>query len=112
MLSWVRYDCRATSIVGNTALQQSRQLLGTDPALRAVLIPNSNPFQFPAPLQAWNLQFSFSVPPLPKSPTWNFQEQVFYIFGQVCNGVVARRTSGAFDGISIMQVDSSFAGGL
>ena len=47
------------------------------------VVPHAWPFTFPPPSQSWQLQYGFTVPPLPNTTTWDYRRQVFYIWGDV-----------------------------
>jgi hypothetical protein len=38
---------------------------------------------FPAPTKSWTVEYKFTVPPLPCAPTWNPENQTFYIWGDL-----------------------------
>ena len=78
----VRLCCCAAVLL--FILSTTTAVLAGDPGYR-VLVSPSKSFEhiFPPPSQAWTLQYTFTVPPLPTSPTWDFMKQVFYIWGDV-----------------------------
>jgi hypothetical protein len=38
---------------------------------------------FPAPSKSWTVEYKFTVPALPCSATWNYENQTFYIWGDL-----------------------------
>jgi hypothetical protein len=57
----------------------------TDPGYRVQIYVDSNSgnVNLPAATQTWTLQYEFTVPPLPTSPTWNFTTETIYQWGDV-----------------------------
>lgn len=58
--------------------------LTPDPAFRVIVgVAGGAPLQFPDPAVPWLVEYQFLVPALPCSPTWNYQSQVFYVWGDL-----------------------------
>ncbi len=59
---------------------------GADPGYRVVITPptgSEGASVFPAADSSWTLTYVFTVPPLPCAATWNHNDQVFYVWGDV-----------------------------
>lgn len=57
---------------------------GPDPAYRVVVAPKAGlPLVLPSPDRSWRITYGFRVPPRPCAPTWNHDDQVFYVWGDL-----------------------------
>ena len=57
-----------------------------DSILRVVVTPGSAVHEetsFPSSSKKWELHYQFVVPPLPNTKTWDYKNQVFYLWGDV-----------------------------
>ena len=55
----------------------------TDPGYRVIVYPPGDEVSFPAPTGNWQVNYQYTVPPLPCSATWNYSKQTFYIWGDI-----------------------------
>ncbi|HEY2514728.1 MAG TPA: hypothetical protein VGI39_27875 [Polyangiaceae bacterium] len=99
------FDSRATNLVSgdtNASADVFSAAITPDPAgscsSTSAPLPTSDPGNrvvisatqradsqvvIPAPTADWQLQYEYSVPPLPCAPTWNLNGSTFYVWGDV-----------------------------
>lgn len=77
---------QGTGVDQRQKCETTSRTTGPDPANRVVITPiagSGGATSFPSPDSSWTLAYVFRVPPLPCAPTWNHENQVFYVWGDV-----------------------------
>ena len=78
-----RVDAGPPPVCSNTSYPRTPSDPGSRIIVDARVDQDGNGTIFPSPTRSWTIQYQFVVPAVPCSPTWNPDNQTFYVWGDV-----------------------------